>query len=213
MDKETIVTIYKAIARSLLNYAATTWTSFLSDTQWRELKTSQNNALRIATGCVKMTNIDHLHEKTSMLTIKEHNKFLTKQYLIAFHLTTHPNYRTVNNNPNFRHIRLDPTIVNTRSVKEARNSLHQSTVTTARNQLGLNRVINRHPPPVSYIEKRLPRVTRTILSQLRSGWSNTLNSFIGQELFREARTAIPYVIKHHMNRCAFVQQSRHRYNL
>ena len=48
---------------------------------------------------------------------------------------------------------------------------------TARNQLSHNRVINRHPPPVSDTERRLPRVTRTILAQLRSGWSNTLNSY------------------------------------
>ena len=37
-------------------------------------------------------------------------------------------------------------------------------------------VINWHPPPVSDTERRLPRVTRTILLQLRSGWSNTLNN-------------------------------------
>ena len=43
--------------RSLLNYAAPIWTSFLSDTQWRALQTSENNALRIAIGCVKMTSV------------------------------------------------------------------------------------------------------------------------------------------------------------
>ena len=55
--------------------------------------------------------------------------------------------------------------------------LHQSTVATARNRLGLNTVINRHPPPISDTERWLPRVTRTILLQLRSEWSNTLNSY------------------------------------
>ena len=71
MDKETIVTTYKAIERSLLNYVAPIWISFLTDTQWRAVQTSQNNALRKATGCVKMTSIDHLHEETSMLTEKK----------------------------------------------------------------------------------------------------------------------------------------------
>ena len=48
---------------------------------------------------------------------------------------------------------------------------------TARNQVSHNRVINRHPPLVSDTERRLPRFTRTILAQLRSGWSNTLNIY------------------------------------
>ena len=50
---------------------------------------------------------------------------------------------------------------------------------TARGKLSHNRVINLHPhpPPISDTERRLPRFTRTILAQLRSGWSNILNSY------------------------------------
>ena len=136
-----------------------------------------------------MTSIDDLNEESSMLTVKKFNELLTKQYLIACYLSTHPNHGTVIKNPPPRCIRLDltiykpdithltPTMVDLRSVREAQDSLHQTTVTTAKNQLSHNRVINRHPPPVSDTERRLPRVTRTNLAQLRSGWSNTLNSY------------------------------------
>ena len=58
-----IITTYKAIGRSLLNYAVPIYSSFLSDIQWRILQTKQNNALHIDTGCLKMKNIDILHEE------------------------------------------------------------------------------------------------------------------------------------------------------
>ena len=38
----------------------------------QKLQTIQNSALRIATGCVKMASIDHLHEETEMLPVQEH---------------------------------------------------------------------------------------------------------------------------------------------
>ena len=59
------------------------------------------------------------------------------------------------------------TIVNSRSVREAKDSLFQSTITTASNQLGHD----------TDTEMRLSSVTRTILAQLSSWWSNSLNSY------------------------------------
>ena len=67
--------IYKAIGRSILNYAASVWTSFLSATKWRKLKTMENKALMIANGCMRMTNIKHLHEETKVLRVRAHNTF------------------------------------------------------------------------------------------------------------------------------------------
>ena len=82
-----------------------------------------------------------------MLAVRKHNNNIrTKQYLIAYNLPTHLNHRTVMNNPCSRHIRLDfttykldithfiPTVVDLRSVKKAQNSLHETTVMTARNE-------------------------------------------------------------------------------
>ena len=86
MDKETIITIYKAIGRSL---------------QFGP------HSCVIHNGCVKMTNIKHLHEESQMLSMRKHNELLTKQYLIACYLQSHPNHHIVMNNPTPRRIRLD----------------------------------------------------------------------------------------------------------
>ena len=48
MDKDTIITTYKAIGSSLFNYDVLLWTSFPSDNQWRALETTDNTALCIA---------------------------------------------------------------------------------------------------------------------------------------------------------------------
>ncbi|XP_017302704.1 uncharacterized protein LOC108253369 [Diaphorina citri] len=63
-EKETIITAYKTIGRSIINYAAPIWTPQLSNTHWKSLQATQNAALRTATGCHLMTNEDHLHNVT-----------------------------------------------------------------------------------------------------------------------------------------------------
>ena len=68
-------------------------------------------------------------------------------------------------------------MVDLRSVRAPQNYLCQTTVMTARDEHSHNRVINWHPPPISDSERRLPRLTRTILAQLSSGWSNILDSY------------------------------------
>ena len=55
--KETLTTSYRAIGRSVLNYAAPIWSYSLSDTNWRNLHIKQNAALRIAAGNIRMAPI------------------------------------------------------------------------------------------------------------------------------------------------------------
>ena len=43
------------MSRSILDYAIPVWSPFLSDTKYSKLQTVQNNTLRIADSCVKMT--------------------------------------------------------------------------------------------------------------------------------------------------------------
>ena len=114
---------------------------------------------------------------------------LNKQYLIVCYLPFHPSHHIVMDDPTPRRIRHDyrtfhtviihiiSTIVDLQSVREVQHSLHQTTGTTAMDELSHNRVINQHPPAISDNERQLPRVTRIILAQLRSGWSNNQNSF------------------------------------
>ena len=80
VTKEIIVNTYKAIGKSVVNYAAPVWTQSLSDTNWKELNVAQNAALRVATGCVLMSATTHLNQETNILPVKEHNEMLTNQF-------------------------------------------------------------------------------------------------------------------------------------
>ena len=48
---------------------------------YRQIQYTQNEALSIATGCHKMSSIDHLHIEGEMLKVKEHSELLSAQYL------------------------------------------------------------------------------------------------------------------------------------
>ena len=52
---------YKAVGRSIINYAPAGWSTNLRDTNYRNIQYTQNEALRIATGCHKMASVDQLH--------------------------------------------------------------------------------------------------------------------------------------------------------
>ena len=90
--KETLVTTYKAIGRSILNYCAPIWSPTLSDSNWKALQPAQNTALRTALGCTKMTDIDQLHNETKIMKVKDHNTLLSKQFHLATKRTSHANY-------------------------------------------------------------------------------------------------------------------------
>ncbi|XP_037823665.1 uncharacterized protein LOC119612022, partial [Lucilia sericata] len=92
MDKETLLATFKTIDRSVINYAAPVWSPSLSDTQWRNIQSCQNAALRTVTGCLQITSEHHLHEETKVLPVKEHNVMLTKQFLLGCHRRSHPNF-------------------------------------------------------------------------------------------------------------------------
>ena len=80
-QKETLLMTHKAVGRSIINYAAPVWSPNLHDTNYRKIQYTQNEALRIATGCHKMSSIDHLHTEAEILKVKEHSELLSAQYL------------------------------------------------------------------------------------------------------------------------------------
>ena len=69
---------YKAVGRSIINYAAPVWSINLCDTNYRNIKYTQNEALRIATGCHKMSSV--LHVEAKILKVREHSELLSAQY-------------------------------------------------------------------------------------------------------------------------------------
>ena len=80
-QKETLLMTYKAVGRSIINYAAPVWSTNIQDANYRNIQYTQNEALRIATGCHKMSSVDHLHVEAKMLKVREHSELLSAQCL------------------------------------------------------------------------------------------------------------------------------------
>ena len=73
-QKETLLMTYKAVGGYIINYAAHVWSTNLHDTNYRNIKYTHNEALRIATGYHKMSSVDHLHVEAEMLKVREHSE-------------------------------------------------------------------------------------------------------------------------------------------
>ena len=73
---------YKALRRSIANYAAPGWSTNASESNIGKIQRAQNEALRIITGSHKMSSIDHLHSETKMLQVEDHMNLLSAQCLV-----------------------------------------------------------------------------------------------------------------------------------
>ena len=67
---------------SIASYAASVWSTNASDSSFKKIQTAQNAALRTATGAHKMASIDHLHQESLTLRVKDHSDMLSAQYLV-----------------------------------------------------------------------------------------------------------------------------------
>ena len=132
--------------------------------------TVQNAALRAVSGTHKMASIDHLHQESLMLKVKDHSDMLSAQYLVncledyvCHGITTQePRPRPMKEALHSRHhstvlARLGA------SRKEILQYLHKHAVDSDIQLLGNNRVLKERPPPISDEEKRLNRRQRCTL--------------------------------------------------
>ena len=184
-NKKTLLFTYKALGRSIANYAAPVWSTNASDTSLGNIQRTQNEALRIITGSHKMSSIDHLYSETKMLPVEDHLNLLSAQYLVhclgtenvCHHITTldHPP-REMNETLFTRHNQtVLPFLANTK--KASFQAVHTSFVNTTIDNMTDNWVLNYRPPPISDEEIYLTRRQRATLSQLRSGHCKLLNSY------------------------------------
>ena len=81
-QKETLLLTYKALGRSIANYAAPDWRTNASDTSLEKIQRTHNEALRNITGSGNMSSIDHLQSETKMLQVEVHRNLLSVQYLV-----------------------------------------------------------------------------------------------------------------------------------
>ena len=90
-EKEVILDTYKAIGQSIVNYACPIWTPSVCNSEWDSLQVAQNSALRIATGCHLMTDVELLHNEAKIMPLKDHCEMLSKQFLLSTQKPNHPN--------------------------------------------------------------------------------------------------------------------------
>jgi len=103
-QKETLLTTYKTITQPIIEYAGTVWAPIVSHTNLNKLQIIQNSSLRIATGCTRDTNCQHLHEETKTLPLKEHLKLHSSQLRQKSQLPNHPLHSLNKHNPKSRFI-------------------------------------------------------------------------------------------------------------
>ena len=73
---------YNALGKSIANYAVPVWSTNASDSSFKKIQTAQNAALRTATGAHKMASINHLHQQSLTLRVKDHSDMFSAQYLV-----------------------------------------------------------------------------------------------------------------------------------
>jgi hypothetical protein len=190
-DQETLVATYKSIGRSVLEYGNPIWSPEVSEANWKQLQVVQNQALRVATGCLAMTSLDHLHQETKVLPIKHHTQLLTEQYVLAMHLPGHPGQKHLGRPPRPRNMKTTAIdlknnirdclpITDKTSKKKGLRRLHTRAVKNSINSYADNRVLGAKPPEVSKGELKLNRRVRTKLAQLRSGFSRNINDYMSR---------------------------------
>jgi hypothetical protein len=189
-EKETILSTYKAISRPIADYAAPVLAPLADPTHWRTLQIAQNAALRTATGCYRMTAIDHLHNECKMMKVQEHADMLAAQYWLRCHVPSHPRHATTEEAPPARQLkntlrskyghltdRYTGHEIDNADYRKALADLHTRCVAATLVNLQPNRVLGRPPPEVDISERLLPHDTRILLAQLRSGFCKHLRSF------------------------------------
>ena len=177
-QKETLLMTYKAVGRSIINYAAPVWSTNLRDTNYRNIQYTQNEALRIATGCHKMSSVDHLHVEAKMLKVREHSELLSAQYVarclapgnVCHSITTRETHkRRMKETLFIRHRNTVEPMMLANNRKVTLQAIHSDAVNKAVKDKKNNIVLDGLPHPINDSEKDLTRKERATLAQLGSG--------------------------------------------
>ena len=206
--KETLLATYKSLIGSLFTYAAPIWFPNTSASSRKRLQVMQNSALRVATGCLKMTGIDDLHAEAKMLKVEDHLRMLCSQHLATCLQPSHASFPAVTADSGPREIRqtLQRSFRETREfgggqqriptsfeepfqdqlvngcvldIKTTRKVIHTRAVEVAIESRKPNRVLGAAAPDVSDLaEQDMTRQERTTLAQLRTGFCSALNGYL-----------------------------------
>jgi len=192
-DKETLLPTYNSIIKPILTYASPVWYPATSNTIITKLQTIQNKALRITTGCVLKTDIQHLHSECQVLPISDNLRMLCAQFYASALRPTHPSNLLVTAQPGPRPARAGllqtKVAADVSGLTEAEGSIdperYKETIKNIHTNAVSNHLVSRPPnkilqlpaPDISASEVDLPRLHRTTLAQLRSGQCSRLLNY------------------------------------
>ena len=140
-----------------------------------------------------MADVAKLHQEARELPVRQHNEVISQQFTIACHLPQHRSHQLCHRprdglperrrslidrfRPNTQQYHAGYPLSNT-SYKSAIRSI-QDAVRTAI-ESSSSKLLNGRPPPNDTAEQTLPRKTRTILAQLRTGHSRILGLYMNR---------------------------------
>ena len=139
-----------------------------------------------------MADVTELHKEARVLPVRQHNELIFQQFAIACHLPQHPCHQLCHRPPddrperrrslisrlksNIQQYLAEEPLSNT-SYKSAISSIHQDVVRIVIERSS-SKLFNGRPPTIATAEQTLPRKTRTILAQLRTGHSRILGQYM-----------------------------------
>ena len=184
-DKETLLLTYNALGKSIASYSGPVWSTNASDSSFMKIQTVKNASLKTATRAHKMASIDHLHQESLTLRVKDHSDMFSVQYLVNCLAEDHISHGITIQEPRPRpmkgtlysrhHSTVLPRLGLSRM--ESHQNMHTHAVDSAIQLQGNNRVLKKRPPPISTKEPRLNRRQRCTLSQQRSEHSHLLQDY------------------------------------
>ena len=159
---------YKVVGKSCINYAAPVCSTNLRDTNYRNIQYTQNEALRIASGCHNMSSVNHLHAEAKMLNVMEYSELLSAQYLVRCPEPGNVCHSNTTRETHKRRMKETPLML-TDDRKATLQAIHTDTVNKAvKDQKNSIMLDFRHP--INDSEKDLTRKEHATLAQLRSGY-------------------------------------------
>ena len=141
-----------------------------------------------------MADVAELHQEAREIPVRLHNALISQQFALACRLPEYPSHQLCHRPPGdlldrrrsligrLRHDfqqyhAVEP--LNNASYKSTVSSIHEDAIKIAI-ESSSSRQINGRPPPIGTAEQTLPRVTRTMLAQLRTGHSRILGQHMNR---------------------------------
>ena len=115
-EKEILLLTYNTLEKSIASYTEPVWSTNASDSSFKKIQISLNAALRTATWAHKMASIDHLHQESLKLKVKDHTQMLSSQYPVNCLEEDHVCHGITTQEPR------------PRPMKETLHSIHHSTI-------------------------------------------------------------------------------------